>query len=254
MDAAEWLLPTAVERKLRFRGTLHAFRAFDPVKTALIVVDLTPWFTQEFPEASLVIDRVNRTAAALRASGGSVAWVVPRSFRNREVFSSILGADPAAKFEEAATADNGLLDLHPDLRPGPGDLHATKSLYSAFFPGACDLSEQPKGRHIDTVLIVGALTHVCCEASARDAFSCGYKVIMVADANLGPEAEGRAALTAVYRNFGDVWTTADVLKQLTLSSGSGNNMTQPPWLEASGAAMWALANRYTGKVGYKGGI
>jgi hypothetical protein len=37
---------------------------------------------------------------------------------------------------------------------------------------------------------------------------------MVADANLGPESEGRAALTAVYRNFGDVWMTADVLKKL----------------------------------------
>jgi hypothetical protein len=31
-------------------------------------------------------------------------------------------------------------------------------------------------------------------------------------------------------------------------------MTNSPWLEVSGAAMWALANRYTGRVGYKGGI
>jgi hypothetical protein len=28
-------------------------------------------------------------------------------------------------------------------------------------------------------------------------------------------------------------------------------MTTPSWLEASGAAMWALANLYTGRVGYK---
>jgi nicotinamidase-related amidase len=124
----------AIERKIQFRGTLHAFEALDPVKTALIVVDLTPWFMQEFPEAHLVIDKVNRIAAALRASGGSVAWVVPRSFQNRAVFSSILGPDPAARFEEAVAADNGALDVHVDLRPEPGDLHFTKLLYSAFFP------------------------------------------------------------------------------------------------------------------------
>jgi hypothetical protein len=31
-------------------------------------------------------------------------------------------------------------------------------------------------------------------------------------------------------------------------------MTNSPWLEASGGAMWTLANRHTGRVGYKGGI
>jgi len=30
-------------------------------------------------------------------------------------------------------------------------------------------------------------------------------------------------------------------------------MSRPPWLEASAEAMWALADRYTGHVGYKGG-
>jgi hypothetical protein len=32
------------------------------------------------------------------------------------------------------------------------------------------------------------------------------------------------------------------------------NMRKSPWLEASGVAMWALVDRYTGCVGYKGGI
>jgi nicotinamidase-related amidase len=215
MGATDWLLPSAIERKLRFRGSLHAFEGLDPVKTALVVVDLTPWFMSEFPEASMVVGRVNRIATALRVSGGAVAWVLPRSFQNSGLFSSILGVEPAARFEEAVVAGDGLLDLHPDLRPEAGDIHTVKTLYSAFFPGACDLSERLRARGIDTVLIAGALTHICCEASARDAFSCGYKVVMIADASLGPEIEGRSALSAVYRNFGDVWITEDVLTHLT---------------------------------------
>ena len=31
-------------------------------------------------------------------------------------------------------------------------------------------------------------------------------------------------------------------------------MSKSHWLEASGAAIWALVNHYTGRVGYKGGI
>jgi hypothetical protein len=31
-------------------------------------------------------------------------------------------------------------------------------------------------------------------------------------------------------------------------------MSKSPWIEAAEAAMWALVNRYTGRVGYKGGI
>jgi hypothetical protein len=31
-------------------------------------------------------------------------------------------------------------------------------------------------------------------------------------------------------------------------------MSEPSWLEASGTAMWALVDRYTGRVGYKGGV
>lgn len=32
------------------------------------------------------------------------------------------------------------------------------------------------------------------------------------------------------------------------------NVIEPSWLEVSGAAMWALVDRYTGRVGYKRGI
>ena len=32
------------------------------------------------------------------------------------------------------------------------------------------------------------------------------------------------------------------------------SMSKSPWLEASGIAMWDLVDRYTGRVGYKGGI
>ncbi|WP_411135801.1 isochorismatase family protein [Streptomyces sp. C10] len=71
-------------------------------------------------------------------------------------------------------------------------------------------------RGIDTVLITGTVTNVCCESSARDACTLGYRVIMIADANAtGRDCDHNATLRTVYRSFGDVRPTAEVLAMIT---------------------------------------
>jgi len=47
------------------------------------------------------------------------------------------------------------------------------------------LHQQLQARGITTLLIVGAVTNVCCEASARDAAELQYKVTMISDALIG---------------------------------------------------------------------
>lgn len=63
------------------------------------------------------------------------------------------------------------------------DIVVEKTASSAFFPGRCGLPDVLTERGIDTVLITGTVTNVCCESSARDAATLGYRVIMIADAN-----------------------------------------------------------------------
>ena len=63
------------------------------------------------------------------------------------------------------------------------DLFSVKSRFSAFIHGASDLPEQLAARDIDTVIITGTVTEICCESSARDAMMRNFKTIMVADAN-----------------------------------------------------------------------
>ncbi|RFU42288.1 isochorismatase family protein [Actinomadura logoneensis] len=68
------------------------------------------------------------------------------------------------------------------------------------------------GRAIDTVLIAGTVTNVCCESSARDAATPGFRTIMVADANAARrDAEHNATLHTFYRRFGDVRSTDDTV-------------------------------------------
>lgn len=65
---------------------------------------------------------------------------------------------------------------------------------------------------MDTVLVTGTLTNICCESTARDASTLGLRVIMVADANAARrDQDHNATLYNVYRSFGDVRPTDEVL-------------------------------------------
>ena len=91
-----------------------------------------------------------------------------------------------------------------------------KYRFSAFLPGTCELPDRLRSRGLDTVLIVGAVTNVCCESSARDAMMTNFKTVMVTDANAAMTmGEHQASLTAFYLMFGDVMDTDFVIQRLT---------------------------------------
>jgi nicotinamidase-related amidase len=103
-----------------------------------------------------------------------------------------------------------------------GDLLAEKTAASAFFPGRCPLPSLLAERDINTVLISGTVTNVCCESSARDASTLGYRVIMVADANAARrDQEHNATLHTIYRSFGDVRSAADVIRMIESAAWPG---------------------------------
>ena len=106
--------------------------------------------------------------------------------------------------------------LWPDLDVHPADAVVLKRRYSAFIPGNCDLEPLLRARGIDTVLIVGTLTNVCCESSARDAMMLDFRTIMVSDAcaTTSPE-EHNASLAAFYATFGDVMDTGFLTARLS---------------------------------------
>lgn len=212
MQGLDWLPEKLVARMSARRGTPHAFDSLAPRQTALIVIDMTRPFTDALADDDAVFASIDAVAAALRKADGLVAWVQPADSPYPALVDAVLGHAPAARYR-AAMAMGSAPD--PRLRPQAGDLHLVKRGYSAFFPGACDLPEQLRARGINTVLIAGAVANVCCEASARDAFARGFRAIMLADAMIGQADEHRAALAAIYRNFGDVRSAAEAIALLS---------------------------------------
>lgn len=207
------LNPRVVAKVVARRGRLHAYESLEPARTALVVIDLMAASFAPGGNCVPIVPPVNAIAAALRAVGGVVAWVtVAPSDRVSSRMEAKVGAERARLFHEMARADDPRAKLWHELDPRDGDLHVMKRGASAFFPGNCELPELLCERAIDTVLVTGTVTNVCCESSARDAVELGYRVIMVSDALAG-HAHGlhEASLTTFYRIFGDVRPTREVL-------------------------------------------
>lgn len=205
-----------IDRHLARRGSEHAFADIVASRTALVVVDLVPFFTRSNPYAAGVIPNVNALAGSVRAGGGVVAWIVPSAAEPNAARRALYGSDVADLYRRSGGVGEVFDRLDPHLAPRDGDLALEKDGASAFFPGACRLHDRLRRRSIDTVLIAGTVADVCCASSARDALECGYRVVMVADANAAnSDAELNATLHSIHRSFGDVRTTADLVGALS---------------------------------------
>ena len=213
------------ERVIERRGAEHSFANVDPVRTALIVIDLQHAFMNDavgfaaVPAARGIVPAINRLAAALRETGGGVFWI--KMTHDERCFSEWSVAyelpTPEYRAKRIAALSEGTLghELWPDLDVRPEDEIIKKYRYSAFMPGTSDLPDRLRVRGFDTVLITGTVTNVCCESSARDANMTNFRTIMVSDGNAAlSQEEHDASLTAFYNTFGDVMDTDMIIAGL----------------------------------------
>jgi ureidoacrylate peracid hydrolase len=98
----------------------------------------------------------------------------------------------------------------------PEDALIVKKRFSAFIQGSSDINHVLHAAGIDTVIIAGTVTNVCCESSARDAMMLNYRVVFVADATAAlSDAEHNATLINMVRVFADVRTANEVIGMLS---------------------------------------
>jgi ureidoacrylate peracid hydrolase len=216
--------PAALERMTERMGKLHPFDTIAPRKTALLVIDMQNYFVKpgalgEIPLARDIVPNINRVAADLRAHGGQVVWIRNGTRDTRESWSTFHEClmTPDRKERRYAAMDidgNGYAYWHlNDIKPE--DAQLTKTRYSAFIHGSSGVETYLRDRGIDTLLIAGTATNVCCESSARDAMMLNFKVIMVSDAlATHTDEEHNATLSAFYGQFGDVLSTDEALQAL----------------------------------------
>jgi len=216
--------PPVVERVLARRGRLHLFDALDPRRSALLVIDMqnafvAPGAPVEVPAARDIVPAINRLAAELRKRGVPVIWVLHENLKDGEnwsgFFDVFITPDQRAAAAKALSAGNAMQKLFEELKPEKADLRVTKNRYSAFIAGSSSLHDVLKSKGIDTVLIAGTKTNVCCECTARDAMMLDLKVVMLSDCTAAlSDEEHLATLENMIQQFGDVLTADEALALL----------------------------------------
>lgn len=213
------------ERIEKRRGRIELFDEIHAPAAALVVVDMQDAFVAEgapleVPVAREIVGNINRLAGAMRAAGGHVLWVLmtmaesgPLHFQPYyKYFFSDAGR---TRHLGALREGSPLHGLYEALDYRSGEPLVRKCRFSALVGGSSDLDARLRNSGVDTLVIAGTLSNVCCESTARDAMMLGYRVLMPADASATlSDEEHVASLVSVAQYFGDVSTTDRVIARL----------------------------------------
>jgi ureidoacrylate peracid hydrolase len=218
-----------IDRVVARRGRLHWFDRLEPAKTALVTIDMQSTFCApggpaEVPGARAIVPDINRLTAALRRLGCPVIWVLhANTHRDGRsdwplFFDHVVAAEVRAHTLESL--EPGRQQVWSGLDTAADDIVVVKNRYSALVPGSSTLERVLRNLGIDTLLIAGTKTNVCCESTARDAMMLDFKVVLVSDccAALSDE-EHRATLETHIQQFGDVASADEALRLLGQAPG-----------------------------------
>ncbi len=209
---------SVIDRVVARHGREHVHADLVPAKTALVVVDMQNAFMMPGVAhapcltAQDIVPNINRLAAAVRQTGGAVVWIktayTDDTLENWSTLYEMLGAKGTEKRAAALTRGSKGYELWSTLDVQAEDLTVEKNRYSAFIQGSSDLAGVLRERGLDTLLITGTVTNVCCESTARDAMMLNFKTVMITDGNAAvTDDDHNAALTAFYLIFGDIMST-----------------------------------------------
>ncbi|MCZ8043558.1 MAG: cysteine hydrolase [Beijerinckiaceae bacterium] len=168
---------------------------------------------------------VNRIGQALRAAGGLVVYIQNTITEETQAdwcvwFDNFTKGDFKQRMIAAFARGSFGHAIYPELEVLPGDWAVEKQRFGAFVEGSSTLHAQLQERGVDTLIIVGTATNVCCESTARDAMMLNYKVVFVSDGNAcRTDEEHNATLGNILALFGDVQSTDEVIAAIGAGAG-----------------------------------
>jgi ureidoacrylate peracid hydrolase len=124
------------------------------------------------------IPNINRISAACRKAGAlnvfiqnSISEESKKSWSNW--FDAFWTADKRAGMYDTFMVGRPGHSLHRDIQAETGDMHINKFRFGTFVEGLSDLHPRLQAKGIDTLIITGCATNICCESTARDAMRAG---------------------------------------------------------------------------------
>lgn len=220
------LAPDFIARGTYRRGGLGVYGPVVPARTAVLALNLqNAWLApgapfEPFGEATTmkILPAVNALAARVRAGGGLVVWCrtttgpVGTPGYWSTYFENFVGPDKRGTATAALTPGNPMHELYAGVQSDPADWVRDKARFNAFSGNAYDLEADLRARGIDTVIVAGTATNICCESTIRDAMMRDFKTYMPHDAVGAPRRDGHeAGLRSVMQAFADIRPIAEIL-------------------------------------------
>ena len=188
------------------------------MKVALLVIDaqqeyFAPHGKWVLPDGERALERIHALIAAARQTSIPVYFIRHES---QEADASVFcpGGPGAA--------------LHPSLAPTPSDGQITKHFASAF--AQTSLENDLRNAGVDTVIVSGYMTQLCCDTTTRAAEERGLSILFAGDATAARDLRLNgeifthdrihAATLAIMTEFAEVLTAEQVITRLR-TEGSG---------------------------------
>ncbi len=182
---------------------------FVPSSSALLVIDMQEYFLSENSHAFIAASKaitpnVKALIAAFREAKLPVIFTRHSLLENEE--PGIMGRWWADVIKE----ESELSHISALFAPLSSETVIRKTRYNAFYK--TKLEEIFKKKRIKSVVITGVMTHLCCETTAREAFTRDYEVFFVVDATATQNEELHlSTLRTLSHGFAVPITTEQIL-------------------------------------------
>lgn len=196
-----------------------------PARMALVNVDIQNCFVEgSAPDGFVVLERINRLAGVCRKAGIVVFHI--RHALPAGLDPGVLGEIfPVVKEKGFLDRDSETAAFHKDLVRDPRDILLEKPHYGAFYD--TNLALLLRRRGIDTIIITGIETNVCCETTAREAMVRDLRVFFLSDGTTTGGVEGisrnevqRASLATLGMCFAQVLTVDEMIQKIKAAAAA----------------------------------
>jgi nicotinamidase-related amidase len=167
--------------------------AFDPKRSALLVMDFQHGVVERIPDPDPLLARVEQAIGDIRDHGGTIAYV-------RVAFTEAdWAAIPPVNALFARVGENRLMhdddpstDIHDRLAPQSGDIVVRKTRVGAM--STTDLDLQLRDRGINTLVLAGLSTSGVVLSTLIEAADRDYRLYVLSDGTDDPDTEARDVL------------------------------------------------------------
>lgn len=196
-------------------------------RTAIIVVDMQKIFCEAgeplyVPSTKEIIPAIKNLNTCARKHNIPVIYLrhVVRGDGSDTGRFKDLYPDADAQFARTSPG----IEVINTLYPKQGDIVVDKLFYSGFHN--TDLDAILRAKDIDTLIVCGTVTNVCCETTIRDGVHREYKMVALSDAmaampypdmgygEVSAEEVQKTSLSAIAYEFGEVTTTNDIIERI----------------------------------------